>query len=297
MTARRLAAYALLAVLLAGTGVAVWRSAAPQPATAQSIAAGLLCPACQGESVAQSQSPMAAAMRETIGQQLAAGRSPQQIRHYFVDRYGSGILTDPPHGGLGVVLWALPIGVLAAAAFLAFRVRRRRARAPAQPQPQPQSRRLWDALAAAIVLTVAVVAVASPHQHSDKAAAATPQTTTDLVTLGQSLEQQGRYAEAAEVYRDAVAQNPDDAVRLRLAFALLRSDQTAQAAAVAGQVTAHSPNDAQALLLLGLAQRAEGSTQATATLHRFLRVAPNDPAAREVRRLLGSHQVGSHQVK
>lgn len=286
MTARRLAAYALLVLLLAGAGVAIWRSAAPKPATAQSIAAELLCPACQGESVAQSQSPMAAAMRDTVGQQLAAGRSPQQIRRYFVDRYGSSILADPPHGGLGVVLWALPIGVLGVAVVLARRARRRRARAPAETRvPSP---RLWDALATAVVVLVAAVAVASPHHQSSGAAAASPQPTTDLVALGQSLESQGRYAEAAEVYRDAVTQNPDDAVRLRLAFALLRSNQAAQAETVAGQVAARSPDDAQALLLLGLARRADGSTQATATLRRFLKVAPNDPAAGEIQRLLGS---------
>lgn len=132
------------------------------------------------------------------------------------------------------------------------------------------------------------MAVTAPRQHSGTPAAATPQPTTDLVTLGRSLEDQGRYAEAAEVYRDAVTQDPDDGVRLRLAFALLRSDQAAQAATVAGQVAARSPHDTQALLLLGLAQRAEGSAQAAATLRRFPRAAPNDPAADQVRRLLGT---------
>jgi cytochrome c-type biogenesis protein CcmH/NrfF len=288
MRARRLAVYAVLALLLAGAAAAIWRSAAPRPVTAHTIAAQLLCPACQGESVAQSQSPMAAAMRNTIAQQLAAGRSPGQIRQYFVDRYGTGILADPPHGGLGIVLWALPVVVLAAAAYLAGRVRRRPARAPATPAGQ-HSPRLWDALAAAVVVLVAAVALAAPHHRSaTPAAAASPQPTTDLVTLGQSLESQGRYAEAAEVYRDAVTQQPDDAVRLRLAFALLRSDQADQAASVAGQVATHDPHDSQALLLLGLAQRAEGSAQATATLHRFLTAAPGDPAAGEVRRLLGT---------
>jgi cytochrome c-type biogenesis protein CcmH/NrfF len=289
MRARRLAAYVVLALLLAGAGAALWRSAVPRPESARTIAAQLLCPACQGESVAQSQSPMAAAMRDTITQQLAAGQSPQQIRQYFVDRYGSGILADPPHGGLGVVLWVLPIAIFAVTVVLAWRVRRRRARAPARTDgPSQRPALLWDALAAAVVVLVAFVAVASPHQQSGSPAAAAPQPTTDLVTLGRSLESQGRYAEAAEVYRDAVTQDPDDAVRLRLAFALLRSDQPAQAAAVAGQVVAREPDETQALLLLGLAQRAVGSAQAAATLRRFLKAAPNDPAAGEIRRLLGT---------
>ncbi|MEV6842766.1 cytochrome c-type biogenesis protein CcmH [Actinoplanes sp. NPDC051411] len=289
MMARRLAASALLVLLLAGAGVAVWRSAAPQPESARTIAAQLLCPACQGESVAQSQSPMAAAMRDTIAQQLAAGRSPRQVRQYFVDRYGPSILSDPPHGGLGVVLWIVPIVIVVLAVVLAWRVRRRGARAPETARgPSRLSPQLWDALAAAVVVLVAVVAVASPHQHAGTAAAASPQPSTDLVALGRSLESQGRYAEAAAVYQDAVTQDPDDAVRLRLAFALLRSDQAAQAVSVAGPVVDRHPDDAQALLLLGLAQRAQGSTEAAATLHRFLKAAPNDPAAGEVRRLLGT---------
>jgi cytochrome c-type biogenesis protein CcmH/NrfF len=289
MSARRLATAALLLLLLAGAGVAVWRSAAPRPESAQTIAAQLLCPACQGESVAQSQSPMAAAMRDTIAQQLAAGRSPRQVRQYFVDRYGPSILADPPHGGLGVVLWASPIVIFAVTVALAWRIRRGDARAPESDDRQSRhSPRLWDALAAAVVVLVAVVALVSPHQHSGSPAAAAPQPSTDLVALGRSLESQGRYAEAAAVYRDAVTQDPDDALRLRLAFALLRSDQAAQAAKAAGPVVAQHPDDAQALLLLGLAQRAEGSAQATTTLRHFLKAAPNDPAAGEVRRLLGT---------
>jgi len=288
MSPRRAVVYAVLLLLLGGAGVAMWRSSAPKADTAQSIAAQLLCPACQGESVAQSQSPMAAAMRDTIAQQLAAGRSAQQIRQYFVDRYGTSILTDPPRGRLGVVLWLLPLAVLAAVVFLAVRVRRRPTPPRTSVATQRHSPRLWDGLAVAVVLLVAAVALMSPHPRpAAPAAAASPQPTTDLVTLGQSLEHQGRYAEAAEVYRDAVTQQPDDAVRLRLAFALLRSDQAAQAATVAGQVAQHDPHDSQALLLLGLAQRATGSAQADATLNRFLKVAPHDPAAGEIRRLLG----------
>ncbi|MEU4244688.1 cytochrome c-type biogenesis protein CcmH [Actinoplanes sp. NPDC026619] len=293
MNARRLATYALLALLLAGTGLAVWRSAATRPESADTIAAQLLCPACQGESVAQSQSPMAAAMRDSIAQQLAAGRSPAQVRRYFVDRYGAGILTDPPHGGLGVVLWLLPIAVVASLVVLAWRPQRRGSRAgPPSTSPAPRRLpRLWDVLAAGVVLLVAVVAFAAPNQHRSTPAAADSTTAapvSTLLALGRSLEGQGRYAEAAEVYRDAVQQQPDDSTRLRLAFALLRSNNADQAASTAATVLSSSPDDTEALLILGLAQRAEGSAQAAVTLRRFLKTAPDDPAAGEVRRLLGT---------
>jgi cytochrome c-type biogenesis protein CcmH/NrfF len=333
---RRLATYAVLAVLLAGAGFAAWRSTAARPDPAHSIAAGLLCPACQGESVAQSQSPMAAAMRDTIAQQLAAGRSPAQIRQYFVDRYGPGIRTDPPRGGLGLVLWLVPLAVLALLTYLAWQTRRHRAapgvaagpRAPsgaagppaspgvggppapsgvAGPRASPgvggppapsgdaggplaprRSARVWGAVAVGVVALVAVVAFGSPRQHDTPSAAATPDATATLLSLGRSLESQGRYAEAAQVYRDAVQHSPDDSTRLRLAFALLRSGRAAEAADTAQQVLDDDPGDTEALLMLGLAQRATGSPAAAATLRRFLRSAPDDPAAAEVRRLLAA---------
>jgi cytochrome c-type biogenesis protein CcmH/NrfF len=343
---------ALLAValLFVGAGTGVWRSAAPRTETAGTIAAGLLCPACQGESVAQSQSPMAAAMRDTIAQQLAAGRSPDQVRQWFVDHYGAQILADPPHGGLGVLLWLIPAVALLILAVLFARVLRRRApagsaeggsaeggsveggpagggsvatgstsdgsattgsaadgravdgsavaggtappgdvpRARRLPRPAWNARRTWDAVAVGVIALVGTVALAAPHRGSDTGTAtAAPASGTTLLDLAQSLEQQGRYPEAAQVYREVVQRQPgDDRTRLRLALTLLRSDQPAEAADNAQQVLNHAPGDAEALLMLGLAQRATGSSKATGTLRRFLAAAPHDPAAAEVRRLL-----------
>jgi cytochrome c-type biogenesis protein CcmH/NrfF len=289
VTARRLVTAVLLVVLLGAAGAALWRSAAPRPDSTRSIAAQLVCPACQGETVAQSSSPMAAAMRDTITAQLAAGRSPDEIRQWFVDRYGATILADPPQGGLGVVLWVVPVLAVAVLLTVVWRARRRRetplADDPGAAPPVRRPARLWDAVAVAVVAMVAVIAFTSPHeQDPEPARAAEPAST--LVSLGRSLESQGRYAEAAEVYRDAASQTPVDEIRLRLAFALLRSDHPAEAADTAEQILGHAPGDTQALLLLGLAQRATGSPEAPATLRRFLRAAPSDPAAAEVRRLL-----------
>lgn len=292
MRYRRLALLAVFALLLAATGAAVWRCAEPQAETAQSIAEGLLCPACQGESVAQSQSPMAAAMRDTIGQQLAAGRTPAQVRQFFVDRYGSGVLAEPSYGGLGLLLWLLPVLAVAVVVLVMVRQRRRQSRRPpdGKPAAKPLQRRgatrMWDAAAVAVIALVAVVAFASPHPENGDQPAAAADRGTSLLTLAQSLEDQGRYAEAAEVYRDVVAERPDDRTRLRLAFTLLRSDRTAEAATTAQQVLDSTPGSTEALLILGLAQRASGSPEASATLRRFLKAAPGDPAVPEVRRLL-----------
>ncbi|PRY20180.1 cytochrome c-type biogenesis protein CcmH [Pseudosporangium ferrugineum] len=292
MRLRRLLLLAVAAVLLAAAGTAVWRSAAPRPETAHGIAEGLLCPACQGESVAQSQSPMAAAMRDTIDQQLAAGRTPDQVRQFFVDRYGEGVLAEPGYDGIGILLWLVPLLAVAAVVLIVLRQRRRRPAAPPDrdprtPAPPIGRARMWDTVAVAVIALVAVVAFAGPdHDSADPPARAAADSTSSLLTLARSLEGQGRYAEASEVYRDVVAQRPDDRTRLRLAFTLLRSDRAAEAATTAGQVLHDSPGNTEALLLLGLARRASGSPDATTTLRRFLKAAPDDPAAPEVRRLL-----------
>lgn len=90
------------------------------------IAAGLRCPVCQNLSVADSPSRLAGEMRAEIAAKLAAGRSPDEIRAFFVDRYGEWVLLAPTKRGLNLLPWAVPvIGVLAGAVVWVALVRRR----------------------------------------------------------------------------------------------------------------------------------------------------------------------------
>ena len=75
----------------------------------QEIAAGLRCPVCQNLSVADSPSRLAGEMRAEIADLLAAGQTPEQIRAYFVDRYGEWVLLAPTKEGLNLLPWAVPI--------------------------------------------------------------------------------------------------------------------------------------------------------------------------------------------
>jgi cytochrome c-type biogenesis protein CcmH len=70
-------------------------AAATQAEQAQQIAGDLRCPDCQALSVAESQTAAAAAIRRQIVEQLAAGKTPEQVRAYFVARYGEWILLSP----------------------------------------------------------------------------------------------------------------------------------------------------------------------------------------------------------
>lgn len=306
MRLRRLAGLVVLAGLLAVAGVAVWRSVgARPPGTADRIAAGLRCPACDGETVAQSQSPVAAAMRATIAQQLAAGRSPEQIRAWFVDRYGRGILAEPALDGTGLVLWLVPGLVLLVASGLALGTRRRhatqRARAPAARTgaatgSQQRRARIWTVSAACLTATVLAVAAGGHYLTARVAATVAPPSPEPVapsdpaqasLLAAESLEQQGQYAAAADMYRQVNAEHADDNVALRLAFVLVRAGEPDQAVPVAQGVLKHRADDPDALLVLGLAQRAAHLADADATLRRYLTVAPQAPAAAEVRRLLG----------
>ncbi|RQW94051.1 tetratricopeptide repeat protein, partial [Micromonospora globispora] len=93
---------------------------------------------------------------------------------------------------------------------------------------------------------------------------------------------------AAQLYREALRDRPDDTIRLRLAFALLRAGDPAGAERTAREVLARTPDSPDGLLVLGLAQRGNRSTEAARTLRRFLSVAPQHPAAPEISRLLAT---------
>lgn len=73
------------------------------------IARELRCPVCQGESAAESNAGIAVEMRRIIAEQLAQGKSRDEIRAFFVQRYGDWILYEPPARGLTLWVWLSPL--------------------------------------------------------------------------------------------------------------------------------------------------------------------------------------------
>lgn len=314
MRPRQAAKAVVLLVLLLGAALGVYRSArvAGDDDPARRLAAGLRCPACQGESVADSRSPIAAAMREVIADQLQAGHSPAEVRTYLVSRYGAEILAAPPARGWGLLLWLVPALALGIGTGSALRGHRRTRRyrhtpvpatrpAPVRSgtaRPEDRTRRaiaaggIWNAGAVAVLALVGGVAVAAPHLTAVPRPAAAPDPVAsadpvlDLLALARTAEGQGRYEAAAQMYRTALAQRPDDEIRLRLAFTLIRTGRSAEAARLAETVLAGRPDAPDALLMLGLAQRDTDPATSTRTLRRFLDRAPGHPAAAEIRRMV-----------
>jgi cytochrome c-type biogenesis protein CcmH len=101
---------------------------------AHEIAAGLRCPVCLNLSVADSPSRLAGEMRTEITTRLRAGQSAEQIRAYFIDRYGEWILLEPPRRGLNWIPWAVPVVALVAGVAVWMTVVRKR-RSGGEPGP------------------------------------------------------------------------------------------------------------------------------------------------------------------
>jgi cytochrome c-type biogenesis protein CcmH len=99
------------------------------------IARELRCVVCQNLSVADSPSEMAGQMRELIRGRLAAGDTPEQVRAYFVDRYGEWVLLAPPARGLNLILWLAPFAAVIGGLTLVLVLSRRWRRQPAASAP------------------------------------------------------------------------------------------------------------------------------------------------------------------
>jgi cytochrome c-type biogenesis protein CcmH len=91
-------------------------------ARARHLQRQLRCLVCQGESVDDSNSDFSADVRHLVRQQMAAGKSDQQIQDFLVVRYGDFILMKPPVQPDTWLLWLAPFLVLAAGGTVAWRV-------------------------------------------------------------------------------------------------------------------------------------------------------------------------------
>ena len=120
------------------------RLTAAQETRARALEGALRCPVCRSQSIRQSRSFMADDMRRKVRAMIAEGRSDDEIRDYFIDRYGTWVLLTPPRRGFTLAAYAFPaIVVLIGAVGLAVAARRwKRAGRLAPPVPLPPSRHL-----------------------------------------------------------------------------------------------------------------------------------------------------------
>jgi cytochrome c-type biogenesis protein CcmH len=134
----------LLAFVLLLASTVHYSNAAPAPdleEQTRAISAELRCVVCQNLSVAESPSEMAQQMRAIVREQVQAGKSPDQIKEFFVSKYGEWVLLKPRTTGFSALLWILPYVVLVlgvvAALWLVHRWTRKKKNA--QPSVAPAS--------------------------------------------------------------------------------------------------------------------------------------------------------------
>lgn len=81
----------------------------------------LRCLVCQNSTLADSDAPLAADLRNEIRTQMRAGKSDQEIVDYLVARYGDFVLYRPPVNSNTVLLWFGPFLLLLVGGFVLYR--------------------------------------------------------------------------------------------------------------------------------------------------------------------------------
>jgi len=141
----RIVVLAALALMLAAPA-----AASEQHPSLAELEGQLMCPICQGETLAQSNSPAAQRIKVEIQRRIAAGDTRSQIKQKLVDQFGPAVLAAPPRKGFDLLAWWLPFAGLAAAVAVvsAAAWRWARVREPAAPEPptglEPELERRLD---------------------------------------------------------------------------------------------------------------------------------------------------------
>ena len=117
---------------------ALWLAAAAPPSTPSAARAAdpaqetrahalfrqIRCVVCQNESIDDSAADLAADLRRSVREEIAAGASDADIRRFLVDRYGQFVLMKPRFDAANAVLWLGPFALVAAGMIAALAGRR-----------------------------------------------------------------------------------------------------------------------------------------------------------------------------
>jgi cytochrome c-type biogenesis protein CcmH len=85
------------------------------------IAKTLRCTVCQTENIWESGAPLAQQMRGVVRERLKLGHSPEDIKEYFLSRYGDYIMMEPPKHGVNWFIWVGPFILLLGGGLLLYK--------------------------------------------------------------------------------------------------------------------------------------------------------------------------------
>ena len=132
----------LLASVPASAGEAVPTAQDPVAASrAVRLSEQLRCLVCQNQTIAESNAELALDLRQQIREQIAAGKTDDDIMQYMVNRYGDFVLYRPPFKATTLVLWLGPALLLIVGVFVLARVLRSRRAAADEPPLTPEEQR------------------------------------------------------------------------------------------------------------------------------------------------------------
>ena len=119
-------ALALTAVFAGGGALA---QSGYDEADAQAIDRMLMCPVCPAQTIDQTEVPLAKQMRAQVRELLASGATRSETLNWFRERYGPGIVAEPPRSGINLIAWLVPgvviVLALAGGVFILRAMRRR----------------------------------------------------------------------------------------------------------------------------------------------------------------------------
>lgn len=108
----------------------------PHPATADevnAVAKQLFCPVCPNTPLDQCETQACADWREEIRLKLSQGWTEEQVKQYFIDRFGDRVVGAPPARGMNWLIYLIPPAAILAGAFTLYKAFR------AWKQPAAQS--------------------------------------------------------------------------------------------------------------------------------------------------------------
>jgi cytochrome c-type biogenesis protein CcmH len=109
------------------------QQATPSDDEVNAIARQLFCPICENTPLDVCPTQACHDWRELIRQMLAQGKSPNEIKQYFVDHYGARVLAVPPTTGLTWLIYVVPPIAFLIGVFLLFRAFRMWKKAAKEP--------------------------------------------------------------------------------------------------------------------------------------------------------------------
>ncbi len=137
LSASRLAWMFVAALAVASAAGAATVDESDLDTRTREVAKTLRCTVCQTENVWESGSPFAQQVRENIRERLQQGQSPEEIRAYFLSRYGDYILMQPPTRGMNWIVWVGPFVLLGVGGALLYRSLSRWVTPAAPPPVEP----------------------------------------------------------------------------------------------------------------------------------------------------------------